>query len=110
MLTIGVTWVFAQRTDYVLRWYHTTSKEHTMKNVDQRVQEIQTEGNESAMFALLDRPEMQAAIESAIDNGARWSRYGHMYGLSEPGCMETLVLVDPADDTADFGSGIQKYL
>lgn len=81
-----------------------------MKTADQIIREIQAEANESAMFALLDNPEMLAAVESAFEAGARWSKYGDVYGLSEPGSMNTLVIVDPSDDTADFGSSIKKYV
>lgn len=84
--------------------------EKTMKNADQIMRGIQAEGNESAHFALMDNPTMLAAVEAAFDAGARWSKYEGSYGLSEPGSMETLVIIDPSDDTADFGSSIRKYV
>ncbi|MEU4709519.1 hypothetical protein AB0G00_24145 [Nocardia salmonicida] len=82
-----------------------------MKNMEQRIAEIQAEGNESAMFALLENPKMLAAVEAAYAAGARWSKYddGDFFGLSEPGAMETLVIIHPSDNSADFGDSIQKY-
>lgn len=82
----------------------------TAETVDQRINRYQLEGNEAAAIALSDRPSDLAAIDRAIEAGARWSRRTseRCYALALPGKLETLALIHD-DDTVDLGSTLDAF-